>query len=42
MQGISEEVKIKVKTECDCDCGAAEENSKHCNGSGTLSCGVCR
>ncbi|XP_051753732.1 integrin beta-7 [Ctenopharyngodon idella] len=41
MQGISEEVKITVHTECHCDCGAPEKASSHCNGTGTLSCGVC-
>ncbi|XP_073708662.1 integrin beta-7 [Garra rufa] len=41
MQGINEEVKITVNTECHCECGAPEAASKHCNGSGTLSCGVC-
>ncbi|KAL1272636.1 hypothetical protein QQF64_028498 [Cirrhinus molitorella] len=41
MQGINEEVKIMVDTECHCNCGAPEEASKHCNGNGTLSCGVC-
>ncbi|XP_043098149.1 integrin beta-7 [Puntigrus tetrazona] len=42
MQGINEEVKITVHTECDCNCGVPEKASKHCNGTGTLSCGVCR
>ncbi|XP_067314570.1 integrin beta-7 [Pseudorasbora parva] len=41
MQGISEEVKINVETECQCDCGVPEKASKHCKGTGTLSCGVC-
>uniref|UniRef100_A0A8C1V8M6 Integrin beta n=1 Tax=Cyprinus carpio TaxID=7962 RepID=A0A8C1V8M6_CYPCA len=41
MQGINEEVKITVDTECHCNCGVPEKDSKHCNSSGTLSCGVC-
>ncbi|XP_051986141.1 integrin beta-7-like isoform X2 [Xyrauchen texanus] len=42
MQGISEEVKVNVETVCDCDCDPPEESSQHCNGTGTLLCGVCR
>ncbi|KAJ8359034.1 hypothetical protein SKAU_G00155590 [Synaphobranchus kaupii] len=40
-QGIGEELKVTVETLCDCKCGDKEEQSSHCNGNGTLSCGIC-
>ncbi|XP_064160840.1 integrin beta-7 [Anguilla rostrata] len=40
-QGIGEALKVTVETLCDCNCGEPEEHSPHCNGNGTLSCGIC-
>ncbi|KAJ7999130.1 hypothetical protein DPEC_G00212210 [Dallia pectoralis] len=41
LQGISESLKVTVETLCDCNCDDREEQSEHCKGKGTFSCGIC-
>ncbi|XP_023696608.1 integrin beta-7 [Paramormyrops kingsleyae] len=41
VQGLREELKVTVETLCDCDCDDREHSATHCNGDGTLHCGMC-
>lgn len=40
--GIKDKLTVTISTNCECQCNDIEGNNRHCNNTGSITCGICR